>query len=67
MQPEILERRTVYQGYLAIDRLRVRLADAAIVCSLPELGRVVDEGRLADGKLITLILALRLRRPELFV
>jgi nudix-type nucleoside diphosphatase (YffH/AdpP family) len=31
MQPEILERRNVYDGYLAIDRLRVRLADGAIV------------------------------------
>ena len=31
MQPEILERQNVYDGYLAIDRLRVRLADGAIV------------------------------------
>ena len=31
MRPEILERQNVYDGYLAIDRLRVRLADGAIV------------------------------------
>jgi hypothetical protein len=31
MQPEILERQNVYDGYLAIDRLRVRLADGTIV------------------------------------
>jgi hypothetical protein len=31
MQPEILELRNVYDGYLAIARLRVRLADGAIV------------------------------------
>jgi nudix-type nucleoside diphosphatase (YffH/AdpP family) len=34
---------------------------------LLELARSVDAGRAADGKLATLVLALRLRRPELFV
>ena len=34
---------------------------------LTELAMDVDQGRIADGKLVTLILALRLRRPELFV
>jgi nudix-type nucleoside diphosphatase (YffH/AdpP family) len=35
--------------------------------SLPQLGRELDAGRIADGKLVTLILALRLREPALFV
>jgi nudix-type nucleoside diphosphatase (YffH/AdpP family) len=34
--------------------------------SLLELAADADEGRIADGKLLTLILALRLRRPDLF-
>jgi nudix-type nucleoside diphosphatase (YffH/AdpP family) len=34
--------------------------------TLAELATDVDEGRIADGKLVTLVLALRLRRPELF-
>jgi nudix-type nucleoside diphosphatase (YffH/AdpP family) len=34
---------------------------------LAELAKDVDQGRIADGKLVTLVLALRLRRPELFV
>jgi 8-oxo-dGTP pyrophosphatase MutT (NUDIX family) len=33
---------------------------------LAELAADVDQGRIADGKLLTLILALRLRRPDLF-
>lgn len=33
---------------------------------LLELALDVDEARIADGKLATLVLALRLRRPELF-
>jgi len=33
---------------------------------LDQLARDLDEGRMVDGKLVTLILALRLRRPELF-
>lgn len=94
MRPEILERQNVYDGYLAIDRLRVRLADGAIVLAryrprdrvsagggnpsehegiqvveraLPELGCEVDAGRITDGKLVTLIFALRLREPGLFL
>jgi len=31
-----------------------------------ELAADVDQGRIADGKLVTLLLALRHRRPELF-
>jgi len=34
---------------------------------LGELARDLDEGRIVDGKLVTLILALRLRKPELFI
>jgi len=34
--------------------------------SLAELAADADQQRIADGKLLTLILALRLRRPELF-
>src|ERR1700730_2693399 len=34
---------------------------------LAELAADVDHGRIADGKLLTLVLALRLRRPDLFV
>jgi nudix-type nucleoside diphosphatase (YffH/AdpP family) len=34
---------------------------------LAELAAEADEGRIADGKLLILVLALRLRRPELFV
>jgi nudix-type nucleoside diphosphatase (YffH/AdpP family) len=34
---------------------------------LAELAADVDQGRIADGKLLTLVLALRLRRPDLFV
>ncbi len=34
---------------------------------LEQLARDLDEGRMADGKLVTLILALRLRRAELFL
>jgi nudix-type nucleoside diphosphatase (YffH/AdpP family) len=34
---------------------------------LHELARELDEGRIADGKLVTLVYALRHRRPELFV
>jgi len=33
---------------------------------LADLAADVDQGRIADGKLVTLVLALRLRRPELF-
>jgi nudix-type nucleoside diphosphatase (YffH/AdpP family) len=35
--------------------------------SFPQLAADVDHGRIADGKLVTLVLALRLRRPHLFV
>jgi nudix-type nucleoside diphosphatase (YffH/AdpP family) len=34
--------------------------------SLPGLAFDADQGRIADAKLLTLVLALRLRRPELF-
>jgi len=34
---------------------------------LAELMANVDQGRIADAKLLTLVLALRLRRPDLFV
>jgi nudix-type nucleoside diphosphatase (YffH/AdpP family) len=34
---------------------------------LMDLAADADTGRIADGKLLTLVLALRLRRPELFV
>jgi 8-oxo-dGTP pyrophosphatase MutT (NUDIX family) len=34
--------------------------------SLDELAAASDQGRIEDGKLLTLVLALRLRRPELF-
>ena len=34
--------------------------------SFAQLAADVDQGRIADGKLVTLVLALRLRRPELF-
>ena len=34
---------------------------------LAELADDADNGRIADGKLLTLVLTLRLRRPELFV
>lgn len=34
---------------------------------LAELATDLDQGRIRDGKLVTLILALRLKRPELFV
>jgi nudix-type nucleoside diphosphatase (YffH/AdpP family) len=34
---------------------------------LTELAADVDQGRIADGKLLTLVLALRLRRPDLFI
>jgi hypothetical protein len=33
---------------------------------LGHLARELDQGGIVDGKLLTLILALRLRRPELF-
>jgi len=33
---------------------------------LQQLARELDQGRIVDGKLVTLMLALRLRRPELF-
>jgi nudix-type nucleoside diphosphatase (YffH/AdpP family) len=33
---------------------------------LEQLARELDQGRIVDGKLLTLLLALRLRRPELF-
>lgn len=35
--------------------------------SFAQLEADVDHGRIADGKLVTLVLALRLRRPQLFV
>ena len=31
MKPKVLERETVYVGYLSIDRLKVQLADGATV------------------------------------
>ncbi len=34
---------------------------------LEHLARDLEEGRMVDGKLVTLILALRLRRPSLFL
>ena len=34
--------------------------------SLDGLAFDADQGRIADAKLLTLVLALRLRRPELF-
>ena len=33
---------------------------------LADLRADADEGRIADGKLLTLVMALRLRRPDLF-
>jgi hypothetical protein len=33
---------------------------------LEALAKDADEGKIADAKLLTLILALRLRRPDLF-
>jgi nudix-type nucleoside diphosphatase (YffH/AdpP family) len=38
----------------------------AIERPLAQLAAAVDQQRIADGKLLTLVLALRLRRPELF-
>jgi nudix-type nucleoside diphosphatase (YffH/AdpP family) len=35
--------------------------------SLEQLALDLDEGRMVDGKLVTLILALRLRKPDLFI
>jgi len=35
--------------------------------SLEQLALDLDQARIVDGKLVTLILALRLRRPELFL
>jgi len=35
--------------------------------SFAQLASDVDHGRIADGKLVTLVLALRLRRAQLFV
>jgi nudix-type nucleoside diphosphatase (YffH/AdpP family) len=35
--------------------------------SLEHLALELDQGRIVDGKLVTLVLALRLRKPELFV
>jgi hypothetical protein len=32
-----------------------------------QLARDLDEGRIVDGKLVTLVYALRHRKPELFV
>jgi nudix-type nucleoside diphosphatase (YffH/AdpP family) len=37
MKPEILDRKTVYKGYLTIQLVRVRLADGAIVNRLVEI------------------------------
>jgi hypothetical protein len=34
--------------------------------SLEQLALDLDQGRMVDGKLVTLSLALRLRKPELF-
>ena len=33
---------------------------------LPEIFKDIEAGRIADGKLVTLMFALRLRRPDLF-
>jgi hypothetical protein len=40
---------------------------AVIERPLIQLAREVDQGRIVDGKLVTLVYALRHRRPELFV
>jgi 8-oxo-dGTP pyrophosphatase MutT (NUDIX family) len=39
---------------------------AVVERSLEQLALDLDEGRMVDGKLVTLTLALRLRKPELF-
>jgi ADP-ribose pyrophosphatase YjhB (NUDIX family) len=40
---------------------------AVIERPLTQLARELDQGRIVDGKLVTLVYALRHRRPELFV
>jgi nudix-type nucleoside diphosphatase (YffH/AdpP family) len=37
-----------------------------VECDLADLAADADAGRIVDGKLLTLVLALRARRPELF-
>jgi hypothetical protein len=39
---------------------------AVVERSLAALAKDADEGKIADAKLLTLILALRLRRPDVF-
>ena len=41
--------------------------ESPLSSAVAELAADVDQGRIADGKLLTLVLALRLRRPDLFV
>jgi nudix-type nucleoside diphosphatase (YffH/AdpP family) len=54
--------RTGEGGGVAEEHEGITLVERA----LAELATDLDQGRIADGKLATLILALRLRRPELF-
>jgi hypothetical protein len=101
-QPEILDRRIVYSGYLTVVSLTIRLRDGSIVSrevehhgdaaacrhdrnrgrgggaaaeheNITRVERPLDSlaadargGLIVDGKLLTLVLALELRRPELF-
>ena len=55
------ERQSLFLApYRSADRISVERL-------LAELAADVDHGRISDGKLLTLVLALRLRRPDLFV
>ncbi len=76
VKPGILDRRLTYSGYLTVETLRIRLEDGFVVSRhegiavierpLMQLASDLDQCRIVDGKLVTLVYALRYRRPDLF-
>lgn len=62
LAPYCLEDRVGVGGGLATENEEITVIER----SLNDLAAEADEGRIGDGKLLTLVLALRLRHPEVF-
>ena len=57
-----MERSVDYAGYLTVERLRIKTGNGTVV-PLDIKAHGDNQARIVYGKLVTLILAFRLRRP----